>query len=154
MSPRTKFIVSESPTNPHLSVVDIERFADIGRNPADRERAMKALRQHMESLAPRLPDGQTLKLEVLDVEWDHALGANDLDALLLGPLPSASARLAPDDAVLRAADVDVLQKRQAARHALGVVNARPGDGRGLALDICACSNAIRVTCSSTMVASK
>ena len=28
---RTKFIVSESPTNPHLSVVDIERFADIGR---------------------------------------------------------------------------------------------------------------------------
>jgi len=28
---RTKFIVSESPTNPHLSVVDIGRFADIGR---------------------------------------------------------------------------------------------------------------------------
>lgn len=27
----TKFLVSESPTNPHLSVVDIERFADIGR---------------------------------------------------------------------------------------------------------------------------
>ena len=31
ITPRTKFIVSESPTNPHLSVVDIERFADIGR---------------------------------------------------------------------------------------------------------------------------
>jgi len=31
IGPRTKFIVSESPTNPHLSVVDIERFADIGR---------------------------------------------------------------------------------------------------------------------------
>ena len=28
---RTKFIVSESPTNPHLSVVDIARFAEIGR---------------------------------------------------------------------------------------------------------------------------
>jgi cystathionine gamma-synthase len=28
---RTRFLVSESPTNPHLSVVDIERFADIGR---------------------------------------------------------------------------------------------------------------------------
>jgi cystathionine gamma-synthase len=31
ITPRTKFIVSESPTNPHLSVVDIGRFADIGR---------------------------------------------------------------------------------------------------------------------------
>ena len=31
ITPRTKFLVSESPTNPHLSVVDIERFADIGR---------------------------------------------------------------------------------------------------------------------------
>jgi cystathionine gamma-synthase len=31
ITPRTKFIVSESPTNPHLSVVDIERFADLGR---------------------------------------------------------------------------------------------------------------------------
>jgi len=31
ISPRTKFIVSESPTNPHLSVVDVARFAEIGR---------------------------------------------------------------------------------------------------------------------------
>jgi cystathionine gamma-synthase len=28
---KTKLLVSESPTNPHLSVVDLERFADIGR---------------------------------------------------------------------------------------------------------------------------
>lgn len=28
---RTIMLVSESPTNPHLSVVDLERFADIGR---------------------------------------------------------------------------------------------------------------------------
>jgi cystathionine gamma-synthase len=28
---RTRMLVSESPTNPHLSVVDIERFAQIGR---------------------------------------------------------------------------------------------------------------------------
>ena len=27
----TKLLVSESPTNPHLSVVDLERFADIGK---------------------------------------------------------------------------------------------------------------------------
>mgnify|MGYP002629657953 CR=1 FL=1 len=28
---RTKFLISESPTNPHLSVVDVERFAELGR---------------------------------------------------------------------------------------------------------------------------
>jgi len=31
IGPRTKFLVSESPTNPHLSVVDVERFAELGR---------------------------------------------------------------------------------------------------------------------------
>jgi cystathionine gamma-synthase len=31
INPRTKLLVSESPTNPHLSVVDLERFAEIGR---------------------------------------------------------------------------------------------------------------------------
>lgn len=28
---RTKLLISESPTNPHLSVIDLERFAEIGR---------------------------------------------------------------------------------------------------------------------------
>lgn len=31
ISPRTKLLVSESPTNPHLSVVDLEKFVAIGR---------------------------------------------------------------------------------------------------------------------------
>ncbi|MFN9369145.1 MAG: trans-sulfuration enzyme family protein [Planctomycetia bacterium] len=31
ITPRTRFLVSESPTNPHLSVVDVARFAEIGR---------------------------------------------------------------------------------------------------------------------------
>ncbi len=31
ITPRTKLLVSESPTNPHLSVVDIECFAALGR---------------------------------------------------------------------------------------------------------------------------
>jgi len=31
ITPRTRFLVSESPTNPHLSVVDVGRFADLGR---------------------------------------------------------------------------------------------------------------------------
>lgn len=32
ITPRTKLLVSESPTNPHLSIVDLERFAEIGRD--------------------------------------------------------------------------------------------------------------------------
>jgi cystathionine gamma-synthase len=31
ITPKTKLLVSESPTNPHLSVVDLERFTQIGR---------------------------------------------------------------------------------------------------------------------------
>jgi cystathionine gamma-synthase len=31
ITPRTKLLVSESPTNPHQSIVDLDRFADIGR---------------------------------------------------------------------------------------------------------------------------
>jgi cystathionine gamma-synthase len=31
ISPRTKLLVSESPTNPHLSIVDLERFATLGK---------------------------------------------------------------------------------------------------------------------------
>ena len=31
VSPKTRLLVSESPTNPHLSVVDLERFATLGR---------------------------------------------------------------------------------------------------------------------------
>ena len=31
ITPKTKLLISESPTNPHLSVVDLDRFAEIGR---------------------------------------------------------------------------------------------------------------------------
>lgn len=31
ITPRTKLLVSESPTNPHLSIIDLERFVAIGR---------------------------------------------------------------------------------------------------------------------------
>ncbi|MBS0207385.1 MAG: aminotransferase class I/II-fold pyridoxal phosphate-dependent enzyme [Planctomycetes bacterium] len=31
ITPKTKLLVSESPTNPHLSVVDLERFVAVGR---------------------------------------------------------------------------------------------------------------------------
>jgi cystathionine gamma-synthase len=31
ITPRTRLLISESPTNPHLSIVDLDRFGDIGR---------------------------------------------------------------------------------------------------------------------------
>jgi cystathionine gamma-synthase len=31
INPHTRLLISESPTNPHLSVVDLERFAEIGK---------------------------------------------------------------------------------------------------------------------------
>lgn len=31
ITPATRLLISESPTNPHLSVVDLERFAELGR---------------------------------------------------------------------------------------------------------------------------
>ncbi len=31
ITPRTKLLISESPTNPHLTVIDLERFAELGR---------------------------------------------------------------------------------------------------------------------------
>jgi cystathionine gamma-synthase len=31
ITPRTRLLISESPTNPHLSVVDLERFATLGK---------------------------------------------------------------------------------------------------------------------------
>ena len=32
ITPNTRLLVSESPTNPHLSIVDLDRFAEIGRD--------------------------------------------------------------------------------------------------------------------------
>ncbi len=49
ITPRTRLLVSESPTNPHLSVVDLERFAALGqrarRRNADRRHAGHALQR-------------------------------------------------------------------------------------------------------------
>ncbi|MCW5633317.1 MAG: DUF3016 domain-containing protein [Rubrivivax sp.] len=48
--------------------VDAERFADAGRNPHDRERVLASLKAHVQRLAQRLPDGQQLRVEFLDLD--------------------------------------------------------------------------------------
>lgn len=51
-----------------VQFVDPQNFSDAGRSPVDRERALKSLAEHLQRLAVRLPDGQTLRVEVLDVD--------------------------------------------------------------------------------------
>ena len=38
ITPATRLLLTESPTNPHLSVVDLERFVALGENTASRRR--------------------------------------------------------------------------------------------------------------------
>lgn len=45
-----------------------ERYTDVGWLEADRVRNLEALRRHFEGLGARLPAGQTLVVEILDVD--------------------------------------------------------------------------------------
>lgn len=45
-----------------------EQFSDVGRSTVDRERNLEALGGHFARLGERLPAGQTLQIEVLDVD--------------------------------------------------------------------------------------
>jgi hypothetical protein len=51
-----------------VSFVEPTKFSDIGWPTLDRERNLRVLQEHLQSLAARLPDGQTLKLEITDVD--------------------------------------------------------------------------------------
>jgi hypothetical protein len=50
-----------------VSYVQPEKFTDVGFGSIERERTLQSLTQHFETLGKRLPDGQTLRVEVLDV---------------------------------------------------------------------------------------
>ena len=45
-----------------------ENYTDIGFGSYERERTLKSLSDYLQSLAKQLPDGQTLRLEVLDID--------------------------------------------------------------------------------------
>lgn len=68
-----------------VDYVKPEEFRDAGRGVIDRERTMAALTQHLQRLAKRLPDGQTLRLEVTDIdlagEIHPSMRLNDLRVL-------------------------------------------------------------------------
>lgn len=52
----------------NLAWVQPERYTDAGRDPGDRDRHLATLAGHFEQLARRLPDGQSLAIDVLDVD--------------------------------------------------------------------------------------
>jgi Protein of unknown function (DUF3016) len=48
--------------------IEPERYADIGWSRSDRDATLDGLKRHFERLAASLPDGQTLVVEVTDVD--------------------------------------------------------------------------------------
>jgi hypothetical protein len=51
-----------------LQFIAPEKFSDIGHGGYDRDRNLKTLSDYLQTLAAQLPEGQTLKLEVLDID--------------------------------------------------------------------------------------
>lgn len=51
-----------------VTFVAPENFIDIGRGSVERERNLDLLTRHMKALGAQLPDGQTLAIDVLDVD--------------------------------------------------------------------------------------
>jgi hypothetical protein len=67
-----------------LQFVTPEKFSDIGDGSHDRERNLKSLSDYLQTLAAQLPEGQALKLEVLDVNLageTRPRGAQDIRVL-------------------------------------------------------------------------
>jgi hypothetical protein len=48
--------------------IEPEKFADAGRGSFDRERTLETLAEHLKGLGRQLPDGQTLRIEVTELE--------------------------------------------------------------------------------------
>ena len=51
-----------------VNFVKADEFTDIGRGTVDRERHLAVLSDHLKSLGQRLPNGQVLTVDVLDVD--------------------------------------------------------------------------------------
>jgi hypothetical protein len=51
-----------------LQFIAPEKFSDIGHGGYDRAHNLKTLADYLQTLAAQLPEGQTLKLEVLDID--------------------------------------------------------------------------------------
>ncbi|MYN46676.1 DUF3016 domain-containing protein [Pseudoduganella sp. FT93W] len=69
-----------------VSYVKPEDFADVPRSAVDRERVLKDFSSYFDTWSARLPAGQTLKIEVLDIDlagrmWPRRNGGEDIRVL-------------------------------------------------------------------------
>lgn len=51
-----------------VKFIDPDKFADAGRSNRDRERTLQTLADYLQTLGRELPDGQTLRIEVRDID--------------------------------------------------------------------------------------
>lgn len=51
-----------------VTYIEPQNFADTGRNALDREQTLKLMSEYLQSLGAKLPQGQTLRLEVTDLD--------------------------------------------------------------------------------------
>lgn len=51
-----------------VNFVKSDQYSDIGHNAIDRERTLERIATHLKGYGMRLPDGQTLKVEMLDID--------------------------------------------------------------------------------------
>ncbi|WP_374363245.1 DUF3016 domain-containing protein [Pseudoduganella danionis] len=69
-----------------VSYVKPEDFADVPRNAIERERVLKDFSSYFDTWSAKLPAGQTLKIEVLDIDlagrmWPRHNGGEDIRVL-------------------------------------------------------------------------
>ena len=97
-----------------VSYVKPEDFVDIDRNPIDRERTLKQFTEYFQSLEKKLPAGQSLKIEVLDIDLAGRLyprrAADDIRVMNGGadwPRMHLKYTLEQDGQVLRSGDEEI-----------------------------------------------
>jgi len=66
-----------------VSYVKPDEFIDVPRSPIDRERMLKDFTQYFSTFDKKLPTGQQLKIEVLDIDlagrlWPRRSGGDDI----------------------------------------------------------------------------
>ncbi len=69
-----------------VSYVKPDDFTDVPRNAVDRERVLKDFSDYFATLSKKLPAGQNLKIEVLDIDlagrmWPRRSGGEDIRVL-------------------------------------------------------------------------
>lgn len=95
-----------------VSYVKPDEFTDVPRNAIDRERVLKNFSDYFATLNARLPAGQNLKIEVLDIDlagrmWPRRNGGEDIRVLNGGadwPRVHLRYTLEQDGQVLRSGD--------------------------------------------------